>query len=64
MTEPTTRIRIEDISPEAPEDVIVAIGLALETGWPEPQSPAVAVRPNEVAWRFSQRPWKVRRYRS
>jgi hypothetical protein len=57
------RIRIENVTPEPPEDVIVAIGLALEAGWPQPRPAVQAIDPAEVAWRFSQRPWKTQRYK-
>jgi len=61
MADDTARIRIEDITPTPPDDVIAAIGLALEAGWPEPKPPAMTLSQNELRWRFHQRPWKLRR---
>lgn len=58
-----TRIRIENITPEPPEDVVVAIGLALEAGWPQPRPAVTELNQSEINWRFSQRPWKPRRHK-
>ena len=53
----SSRIRILDIAPEPPEDVIVAIALALDQAWPEPQPLGRERSLTGSSWRFASRPW-------
>ena len=53
----TSRIRIIDIVPAPPDDELVAIAMALDQAWPEPQALQAVASPDETRWRFAGRPW-------
>jgi len=52
------RIRIIDITPTPSAEEMVAIALALEEAWPEPQLPAAVTTADDARWRFALRPWR------
>ncbi len=52
------RVHIVDISPPPPDDQIVAIAMALDQAWPEPQGPTLGGSGIDEGWRFASRPWR------
>ncbi|NNK91379.1 MAG: hypothetical protein HKO87_03020 [Acidimicrobiia bacterium] len=58
VTVETSRIRIIDITPAPPDDLIVAMALALDQAWPEPQAPRPVGGVDDSRWRFASRPWQ------